>query len=157
MGSDSDLPVMQGAVNQLRDFGVPFDVRIASAHRSPALAAQIADTAAASGAGVIIAAAGKAAHLAGVLAAHTTLPVVAVPVKSSTMDGLDSLLSTVQMPRGIPVGCMAIDGADNAALFAIQILALSDTELAGKLAAYKKQMADKIAAKDREISAQFAQ
>ena len=127
MGSDSDLPVMQGAVNQLRDFGVPFDVRIASAHRSPALAAQIADTAAASGAGVIIAAAGKAAHLAGVLAAHTTLPVVAVPVKSSTMDGLDSLLSTVQMPRGIPVGCMAIDGADNAALFAIQILALSDT------------------------------
>ena len=155
MGSDSDLPVMEGAVKQLRDFGVPFEVRIASAHRSPALAAQIADTAAASGAGVIIAAAGKAAHLAGVLAAHTTLPVVAVPVKSSTMDGLDSLLSTVQMPKGIPVGCMAIDGADNAALFAIQILALSEAGLAEKLADYKKQMAEKIAQKDREVSAQY--
>ena len=155
MGSDSDLPVMEGAVKQLRDFGVPFEVRIASAHRSPALAAEIADTAAASGAGVIIAAAGKAAHLAGVLAAHTTLPVVAVPVKSSTMDGLDSLLSTVQMPRGIPVGCMAIDGADNAALFAIQILALSEAGLAEKLADYKKQMAEKIAQKDREVSAQY--
>ena len=157
MGSDSDLPVMEGAVKQLRDFGVPFEVRIASAHRSPELAAGIASSAAASGAGVIIAAAGKAAHLAGVLAAHTTLPVVAVPVKSSTLDGLDSLLSTVQMPRGIPVGCMAIDGSDNAALFAIQILALSEPVLADKLAAYKKQMAEKIEKKDREISAQFAQ
>ena len=157
MGSDSDLPVMEGAVKQLRDFGVPFEVRIASAHRSPELAAGIASSAAVSGAGVIIAAAGKAAHLAGVLAAHTTLPVVAVPVKSSTLDGLDSLLSTVQMPRGIPVGCMAIDGSDNAALFAIQILALSEPVLADKLAAYKKQMAEKIEKKDREISAQFAQ
>ncbi len=157
MGSDSDLPTMQGAVRQLRAFGVPFDVRIASAHRSPELAASIASSAADDGAGVIIAAAGKAAHLAGVLAAHTTLPVIAVPIKSSTMDGLDSLLSTVQMPRGIPVACMAIDGADNAALFAVQILALSDEELAGKFAAYKAEMAQKIAEKDREVSAEYAQ
>ncbi|MCI6909614.1 MAG: 5-(carboxyamino)imidazole ribonucleotide mutase [Clostridiaceae bacterium] len=157
MGSDSDLPVMQGAISQLRSFGVPFSVRIASAHRTPALAAEIASSAEADGAGVIIAAAGKAAHLAGVLAAHTILPVVAVPVKSSTMDGLDSLLSTVQMPRGIPVACMAIDGSDNAALFAIQMLALSDAGLAEKLHAYKAGLAAKVEQKDREISAEYAQ
>lgn len=156
MGSDSDLPVMQGAVKQLRTFGVPFSVRVASAHRTPALAAEIAASAEADGVGVIIAAAGKAAHLAGVLAAHTILPVVAVPVKSSTMDGLDSLLSTVQMPRGIPVACMAIDGSDNAALFAIQMLALSDAALAEKLHAYKAELAAKVEQKDREISAEYA-
>ena len=155
MGSDSDLPTMQGTIKQLRAFGVPFDVRIASAHRSPALAASIADGAEADGAGVIIAAAGKAAHLAGVIAAHTILPVVAVPVKSSTMDGLDSLLSTVQMPRGIPVASMAIDGADNAGLFAVQILALSDAVLAEKYRAYKADMASQIEAKDREVSAEY--
>ncbi|NMA08778.1 MAG: 5-(carboxyamino)imidazole ribonucleotide mutase [Clostridiales bacterium] len=155
LGSDSDLPVMQGTIKQLQAFGVPFEVRIASAHRTPALAQSIAENAVSDGAGVIIAAAGKAAHLAGVLAAHTTLPVIAVPVKASTLDGLDALLSTVQMPRGIPVATMAIDGSDNAGLFAVQILALSEPTLAEKLCAYKADLALKVEEKDREIHAQY--
>jgi len=151
MGSDSDLKVMQGTVDQLKAFEIPFEVRIASAHRTPALAEDLAKNAADRGFGVIVAAAGKAAHLAGVLAAYTTLPVIAVPIKSSTLDGLDSLLSMVQMPKGIPVATMAIDGADNAGIYAAQILALSDEALAAKLVAFKEDMAAKVAEKDEKV------
>ena len=151
MGSDSDLKVMQGTVDQLKAFDIPFEVRIASAHRTPALAEDLAKNAADRGFGVIVAAAGKAAHLAGVLAAYTTLPVIAVPIKSSTLDGLDSLLSMVQMPKGIPVATMAIDGADNAGIYAAQILALSDEALAAKLVAFKEDMAAKVAEKDEKV------
>ena len=151
MGSDSDLKVMQGTLNQLKEFAIPFEVRIASAHRTPALAEDLAKHAKERGFGVIIAAAGKAAHLAGVLAACTTLPVIAVPIKSSTLDGLDSLLSMVQMPKGIPVGTMAIDGADNAGIYAAQILALNDTTLAAALDKFKEKMAKKVLEKDEEI------
>ena len=155
MGSDSDLNVMQGSIKQLQSFGVPFEVRIASAHRTPKLAEEVASGAVANNFGVIIAAAGKAAHLGGVLAAQTTLPVVAVPIKSSTLDGLDSLLSMVQMPKGIPVACMAIDGADNAALFAVQVLALSEPGLAQKLVDYKADMARKVMEKDAAICKEY--
>ena len=155
MGSDSDLKVMQGTVDQLKAFEIPFEVRIASAHRTPALAEDLAKNAADRGFGVIVAAAGKAAHLAGVLAAYTTLPVIAVPIKSSTLDGLDSLLSMVQMPKGIPVACMAIDGADNAALFAVQVLALSEPVLAQKLVDYKADMARKVMEKDAAICKEY--
>ena len=155
MGSDSDLPVMEGAVKILREFEVPFEVRICSAHRTPAAAEELSRTAREKGAGVIIAAAGKAAHLAGVIAASTTLPVIGVPIKSSTMDGLDSLLSTVQMPSGVPVATVAIDGAQNAGLLAVQMLAIEDAGLAEKLADYKVAMAEKVAAKDAKVQAQF--
>ena len=151
MGSDSDLKVMQGTVDQLKAFDIPFEVRIASAHRTPALAEDLAKNASDRGFGVIVAAAGKAAHLAGVLAAYTTLPVIAVPIKSSTLDGLDSLLSMVQMPKGIPVATMAIDGADNAGIYAAQILALTDEALAAKLVAFKADMAAQVAAKDEKV------
>lgn len=133
MGSDSDLKVMEGCVNKLDAFGVPYDVRIVSAHRTPAAAEALSKNAAADGYGVIIAAAGKAAHLGGVLAAQTTLPVIGVPIKSSFMDGLDSLLSIVQMPSGIPVATVGVNGAENAAILAVQMLALSEPELASKL------------------------
>ena len=155
MGSDSDLPVVEGAVKILREFEVPFEVRICSAHRTPAAAEELSRTAREKGAGVIIAAAGKAAHLAGVIAASTTLPVIGVPIKSSTMDGLDSLLSTVQMPSGVPVATVAIDGAQNAGLLAVQMLAIEDACLADKLAAYKVAMAEKVSAKDAKVQAQF--
>lgn len=155
MGSDSDLKVMEGAVKRLREFDIPFEVRVVSAHRTPAAAEELAKNAAGNGFGVIIAAAGKAAHLGGVLAAYTTLPVIGVPIKSSTMDGLDSLLSMVQMPKGIPVATVAIDGADNAAILAAQMLALSDEMLAQKLTQFKKNMADEVAAKDEAIRKQF--
>ncbi len=151
MGSDSDLKVMQGTIDELKNFEIPFEVRIASAHRTPALAEDLAKNARDRGFGVIIAAAGKAAHLAGVLAAYTTLPVIAVPIKSSTLDGLDSLLSMVQMPKGIPVATMAIDGANNAGIYAAQILALSDDNLAARLEKFKVEMAEKVAQKDEEI------
>ena len=151
MGSDSDLQVMEGAVRMLRRFGVPFDVRIVSAHRTPAAAETLSKTAEAEGAGVIIAAAGKAAHLAGVLAANTILPVIGVPIKSSTWDGMDSLLSTVQMPSGMPVATVAIDGAANAALLAVQMLALSDAALAEKLDATRREMKARIAEKDARL------
>ncbi|MBR5390521.1 MAG: 5-(carboxyamino)imidazole ribonucleotide mutase, partial [Clostridia bacterium] len=124
MGSDSDLPVVEGAIRTLREYGVPFEVRVLSAHRTPAQAAAFAQNARVQGFGAIIAAAGKAAHLAGAMAAGTTLPVIGIPVKSSTLDGIDALLSTVQMPSGIPVATVAIDGAVNAALLSIQILAV---------------------------------
>lgn len=157
MGSDSDLPVVSGAIKTLKQYGVECEVHVMSAHRTPAQAAAFASEAKANGFGAIIAAAGKAAHLAGVLAAHTTLPVIGIPVKSSTLDGLDALLATVQMPKGVPVATVAIDGADNAALLAIQMLAIYDDELAEKLADMKKEMADTIAAKDAELQAKVAQ
>lgn len=151
MGSDSDLDTMRPCIQRLKDFGIPAEVRIISAHRTPAAAEQLAANAIENGFGVIIAAAGKAAHLAGVLAAYTTLPVIGVPVKTSMMGGLDSLLSMVQMPKGIPVACVAVDGADNAAILAAQMLALSDPELADKLTRFKAKMAEEVAEKDRHI------
>ena len=157
MGSDSDLKVMEGAVNKLREFGVPFDVRVISAHRTPAAAEQLAKNAEADGFGVIIAAAGKAAHLGGVLAAYTTLPVIGVPIKSSFMDGMDSLLSMVQMPSGIPVATVAVNGSDNAAILAVQMLALEDASLSEKLRQFKADMQAKVEAKDAAVRAQFAE
>ena len=151
MGSDSDLDTMRPCIKRLKDFGIPAEVRIVSAHRTPAAAAALASSAREEGFGVIIAAAGKAAHLAGVLAAYTTLPVIGVPIKTSMMGGLDSLLSMVQMPKGIPVACVAVDGADNAAILAAQMLALSDSTLADKLTAFKADMAAEVAEKDKDI------
>ena len=151
MGSDSDLPVVQGAISKLREFGVEVEAHVMSAHRTPEQAAAFSKNARENGFGVIIAAAGKAAHLAGVLAAHTTLPVIGVPMGTSVMGGMDSLLSIVQMPKGIPVATVAIDGADNAALLAVQILALSCEELSEKLETMKEQMAQGVAAKDQAI------
>ncbi len=151
MGSDSDLPVVKKAIDKLRAFDIPVEAHVMSAHRTPEKAAAFADTAAQNGFGVIIAAAGKAAHLAGVLAAHTTLPVIGIPIKSSTLDGLDALLATVQMPSGIPVATVAIDGAENAAILAAQMLALSDTVLADKLTAMKQDMAAAVEEKDRKL------
>ena len=152
MGSDSDLPVVGKAIDKLGDFGVPVEVHVMSAHRTPEAAAAFSASVADKGFGVIIAAAGKAAHLAGVLAAHTVLPVIGIPVKSSTLDGLDALLSTVQMPSGIPVATVAIDGAENAALLAVQMLALSDETLKNRLIAMKKTMAEGVLAKDKALA-----
>ena len=152
MGSDSDLPVVGKAIDKLGDFGVPVEVHVMSAHRTPEAAAAFSASAADKGFGVIIAAAGKAAHLAGVLAAHTVLPVIGIPVKSSTLDGLDALLSTMQMPSGIPVATVAIDGAENAALLAVQMLALSDETLKNRLIAMKKTMAEGVLAKDKALA-----
>ena len=153
MGSDSDLPVVQKAIDKLRAFGIPVEAHVMSAHRTPEKAAAFAAAAADNGLGVIIAAAGKAAHLAGVLAAHTTLPVIGIPIKSSTLDGLDALLATVQMPSGIPVATVAIDGAENAAILAAQMLALSDDALAALLKTMKQEMAAAVEEKDRKLSA----
>ena len=155
MGSDSDLGVMEKAAKKLESFGVEYEMRIMSAHRTPAAASEFSAKAKENGFGVIIAAAGKAAHLGGVLAAHTTLPVIGVPIKSSTLDGLDALLSTVQMPSGIPVATVAIDGSDNAALLAVQMLALSDERLANELLAFKKQMVDEVLEKDKKLQQQI--
>ena len=151
MGSDSDLPVVQKCLDQLKKFGIPSEAHVFSAHRTPALVEKFASSAKDNGFGVIIAAAGKAAHLGGVIAAYTTLPVIGIPIKSSTMDGLDSLLSMVQMPGGIPVATVAIDGAQNAAILAAQILALSDDTLAAKLDEFKKDMEAGVVAKDRKL------
>ena len=151
MGSDSDLPVVSKAVKQLVKFGVPCEVHVISAHRTPSLAEKFASSAEENGFGVIIAAAGKAAHLAGVLAAYTVLPVIGLPIKSSTLDGLDSLLSTVQMPSGVPVATVAIDGAENAGLLAVQMLALSEPDLRDKLRDYKREMFEKTAEKDAKV------
>ena len=140
MGSDSDLEAVAPAKKRLDSLGIPVEAHIFSAHRTPEAAAEFSKNARANGFGVIIAAAGKAAHLAGALAAHTTLPVIGIPVKSSTLDGLDALLSTVQMPSGVPVATVAIDGADNAALLAAQILSVEDGALAEKLQGLKEQM-----------------
>ena len=151
MGSDSDFPTVAGAIRTLKAYDVPVEVHIMSAHRTPEAAAQFSADARKNGFGVIIAAAGKAAHLAGVLAAHTTIPVIGIPIKSSTLDGLDALLATVQMPKGIPVATVAIDGADNAAILAVQMLALSDETLAAKLEAEKQNMKNGVAKKDEAI------
>lgn len=157
MGSDSDFPVVAPAIKRLKGFGIPVEVRVMSAHRTPAAAAEFSAKARENGFGVIIAAAGKAAHLAGVLAAHTTLPVIGIPVKSSTLDGLDALLATVQMPSGIPVATVAIDGADNAAILAAQMLALSDDAIAEQLAAMKREMEAGVAKKNEALQAKVAE
>ena len=151
MGSDSDLPVVEKTINTLKDLGIPFEAHVMSAHRTPEEACAFARTAAEKGFGVIIAAAGKAAHLAGVLAGHTPLPVIGIPMKSSTMDGLDSLLSTVQMPSGVPVATVAIDGAENAGLLAAQMLAIADESLFHKLQEKKEQMRQKVMEKDKKL------
>ena len=155
MGSDSDLPVVEKAFDVLNEFGVPFEVHVLSAHRTPAEDADFAKNAKANGIAAIIAAAGMAAHLAGAMAANTTLPVIGIPVKSSTLDGLDALLATVQMPSGMPVATVAINGAANAALLGVQILAVEDEELAEKLVAYRKKASDKVLAKNAEIEAKY--
>lgn len=151
MGSDSDLPVVQKAINKLKSFGIATEVHVMSAHRTPAQACAFSANAKENGFGVIIAAAGKAAHLAGVLAAHTTLPVIGIPIKSSTLDGLDALLATVQMPSGIPVATVAIDGAENAAILAAQILGVYNEDLASKLSDMKAEMEAKVLEKDQKL------
>ena len=154
MGSDSDMDVMQNCIEQLRHFGIEPVVRIISAHRTPQVAADFADTAAANGIKVIIAAAGMAAHLAGALAGRTTLPVIGVPlVSAGGLEGIDALLSTIQMPPGVPVATMAIGkaGAKNAAIFAVQILALSDKNLREKLAKFRKTQQQKVIEKDSAL------
>lgn len=156
MGSDSDLPVVQKAVDLLDEYGVPYEVHIYSAHRTPEQARSFALNARENGFGAIIAAAGKAAHLAGAIAANTTLPVIGIPVKSSTLDGLDALLSTVQMPSGIPVATVAIDGAANAALLAVQILSVSDPEVASKLDYSRNQASLNVLEKDKAVSEKFS-
>lgn len=155
MGSDSDLPVVEKAINTLKEFNVPFEVHIYSAHRTPAEAKAFTENAAANGFGVIIAAAGMAAHLAGAVAANTTLPVIGIPVKGSALDGMDALLSTVQMPSGIPVATVAINGAANAAFLAIQILAVSDEELSKKLADKRAEGKENVLSKNRAIEEKY--
>lgn len=154
MGSDSDLPIMMAAVDFLKKMGVAYEITVASAHRTPARAAEFAETARARGVQVIIAGAGMAAHLAGVLAAHTTIPVIGVPIDSSSLKGLDALLATVQMPPGIPVATMAIGraGAKNGAILACQILAVSDEALAAKLTDFKAEMAAEVDEKARNLN-----
>lgn len=156
MGSDSDLPIMQKAVDMLKKLEIEYEVRILSAHRTPEACAFFSRTAEENGFGVIIAAAGKAAHLAGAIAANTTLPVIGVPIKSSTLDGLDALLSTVQMPSGMPVATVAIDGAENAAILAGQIISLTDASLAARISAMRAANTEKVLEKDRKIREQFA-
>lgn len=155
MGSDSDLPIIRKATDVLSSFGVPFEVHVYSAHRTPEQAKDFACNARKNGFGVLIAAAGMAAHLAGAIAANTTLPVIGIPCKSGNLDGIDALLSTVQMPTGIPVATVAIDGGANAALLSIQILALEDAALAEKLDAKRKADAQKVLEKDAAVGAQF--
>jgi 5-(carboxyamino)imidazole ribonucleotide mutase len=156
MGSASDAPVMEGAVEVLRDFEVPFEVRVLSAHRTPDDALDFARKAAANGRRVLIAGAGGAAHLAGVLAAVTPLPVIAVPIAVGELGGLDSLLAMVQMPKGVPVATVAINGAGNAGLLAVRILALSDTRLADAVARHREEMAAKVRQADDEIRTRFS-
>lgn len=151
MGSDSDYPVVKDCLKVLKDFGVLFEAEVCSAHRTPERAARLANRAREDGFGVIIAAAGKAAHLPGVLAAFTTLPVVGLPIKSSLQDGMDSLLSIVQMPPGVPVATVAVNGAVNAALLAIQMLALRHDDLAEKLKEYKEAMKIKVEEKNSKL------
>jgi 5-(carboxyamino)imidazole ribonucleotide mutase len=157
MGSDSDLPVMAEAAQTLKKFGVSFEVEVTSAHRSPARTSEYARTAIERGLKVLIVGAGGAAHLAGVIAAETTLPVIGVPMPSTTLGGLDSLLSTVQMPGGVPVACTAIGkpGAVNAAVFAVEIIATSDAALAAKLREYKEQLARAVAEKSEKVKREF--
>ena len=153
MGSDSDLPVMEEALKILRDFGIPYEVDVTSAHRTPEVTARLARTAERRGFGAIIVGAGHAAHLGGVVAAHTTLPVIAVPLASSDLKGLDALLSTVQMPGGVPVACMAIgkSGAANAGIFAAQVLAAADPALRRSLRDHKDRLARKVLDRNRAL------
>lgn len=155
MGSDSDLPIVSKAISKLKEFGLEVEAHVMSAHRTPAVACEFASNAKKNGFSVIIAAAGKAAHLAGVLAGHTTLPVIGIPIKSSTLDGLDALLATVQMPSGIPVATVAIDGAENAAILAAQIIAVADEEVSKKLEDMKLKMAQEVIAKDKKLQSQM--
>ena len=155
MGSDSDLPVVEKAIDTLKSFGIPYEVHVFSAHRTPAEARNFATSARKNGFAAIIAAAGKAAHLAGAMAAGTTLPVIGIPVKSSNLDGVDALLSTVQMPSGIPVATVAIDGAVNAALLCAQILSVNDEDLAKKLDESRNSAAQKVLEKNRDIEEKF--
>lgn len=155
MGSDSDLPVVEKAIAVLKEYGVPTEVHVYSAHRTPEQARAFALQARENGFGAILAAAGKAAHLAGALAANTTLPVIGIPVKASTLDGLDALLSTVQMPAGIPVATVAIDGAANAALLAVEILSVCDEALANKLAAARQAASQAVLEKDAAIAEKY--
>ena len=156
MGSKSDWPSLRGCVDVLKGFEIEVEVHVASAHRTPETVAAFAANARENGFEAIIAAAGKAAHLAGVIAGHTTLPVIGIPVKSSFMDGLDSLLSTVQMPTGIPVATVAIDGAENAAILAAQMLALEDAGLKARLLEEKRKMAEGVAQKDKALAEKLA-
>ena len=157
MGSDSDLPVVRKAADQLASFGVPYEMHVYSAHRTPEQARDFALNARKNGFGAIIAAAGMAAHLAGALAANTTLPVIGIPMKGGAADGLDALLATVQMPSGIPVATVALNGAKNAAVLAAQILAVGDEELAAKLDAEREKMAAQIAEKEAKLQEELAQ
>ena len=152
MGSDSDLPVMAKAVKVLKDFGIPYEAHIYSAHRTPEEAVSFAETAKQNGCGVIIAGAGMAAALAGVLAGHTTLPVIGVPLKSAVLDGVDALYSTVMMPSGIPVATVAVDGAKNAAYLAAEILAVSDKELAAKIEEDRQRQKENVLRKDAGLA-----
>ncbi|OOB77944.1 MAG: N5-carboxyaminoimidazole ribonucleotide mutase [Epulopiscium sp. Nele67-Bin002] len=155
MGSDSDLEIVKPGIEVVKSFGVDVEVRVISAHRTPQIAEEFAKNARQNGVGVIVAAAGMAAHLAGVLAAYTTLPVVALPIAAKRLDGLDALLAMVQMPPGIPVATVGIDGAKNAGLLALQILGVSDKEVAAKMLQFKEDMAKQVIAKDEKVSAQF--
>ena len=155
MGSDSDLPIVEKAIDTLKEYGVPYEVHVYSAHRTPEEARAFALSARANGFGAIIAAAGMAAHLAGAIAANTTLPVIGIPVKSTVLDGVDALLSTVQMPSGIPVATVAIGGAVNAALLCIEILAVTDETLESKLAQARRAGHDKVIAKNKAIEERF--
>lgn len=157
MGSDSDFPVVQKAIKKLKEFDVPYEVHVMSAHRTPDEACEFSKNARANGFGVIIAAAGMAAHLAGVLAANTTLPVIGIPIKSAAFDGMDALLATVMMPTGIPVATVAVDGARNAGVLAVEMLALSDDTLALKLEEMKKTMAAEVAKKDKDLQTKVAE
>ena len=156
MGSDSDWPVVKGACQQLKELGIPYEAHILSAHRTPAAAAEFARSARQNGFGVLICAAGMAAHLAGAFAGNSTLPVIGIPMKGGAMDGLDALLATVQMPSGIPVATVAINGAKNAAVLAAQILAVSDDALAEKLDQAREKMAAQIADKEAALQAELA-
>ncbi len=156
MGSDSDWPVVKSAVQQLKKWDIPFEAHVLSAHRTPEDAAAFAQNAADNGIGIIIAAAGMAAHLAGVLAGNTTLPVIAVPMKGGAVDGLDALLASVQMPSGVPVATVALNGAKNAAILAAQILALSDSRLAAILRQEKENMKAEIAKKEAKLQEEIA-
>lgn len=151
MGSDSDLPVVRKAIDELKNYSVPYECHVMSAHRSPQLASEFASSAKENGFGVIICAAGMAAHLAGVVAGHTTLPVIGIPCKSSVLDGMDALLATVMMPSGIPVATVAVDGAKNAAILAVQMLAISEPSLAEKLEKAKLDMLEGVKEKDKKL------
>ncbi len=155
MGSDSDLPVVEKCINELKKYEIPTEVHVYSAHRTPEEAIEFAKNAEKNGFGVLISAAGKAAHLGGVLAANTVLPVIGIPIKASALEGVDALLSTVQMPPGIPVASVAIDGAKNAAILAVEMLAISDEDLNARLWAERNRAHDAVIEKDAKVNAQF--